>query len=59
MSEQSEEAVRLECTIAAILAVGVLGASGATPPHAVNQYIRVLKMLRQAGGPVSPIEIPR
>ena len=59
MSTEAEEAIRLECHIAAMLTISVIGQAGATPPHAVNQYCRVLQMLRQAGGPVNPVEIRR
>lgn len=57
MLAQSDEEIRLECMVAAILTVAVVGKDGTSPTYAVNQYARTLAALQQAGGPVHTGEL--
>lgn len=45
---------KIECLVAAILAAPLI--NGGAPSHAVNQYSRILRALREAGGPEHPEE---
>ena len=56
MSESTrEEAINLECLVAAILTVAVIDQTGTTPLYAVKQYAATLQRLREMGGPVNPM----
>jgi len=54
MSDEHLEKTRLECTVAAILTIAVIGSDGNTPERAVSQYARVLAQLRTQGGVEHP-----
>ncbi len=49
----------VECIIAAILAQASLDSTGHAPRHAVNRYVEVLQMLREAGGHREPLKLDR
>jgi hypothetical protein len=45
----------LQSLVAAILTVAVIGNQGTTPEDALRQYEEVLRQLRNAGGPITPM----
>jgi len=45
----------LQSLVAAILTVAVIGTQGTTPRDTLLQYEEVLRQLRVAGGPITPI----
>lgn len=55
MSQESRDReTHLECLVAAILTVGVLGKDGTAPKWAALRYAQVIQELRGRGGPVNP-----
>jgi hypothetical protein len=54
-SSRNDPETHLQSLVAAILTVAVLGNQGTSPKYALRQYEEVLRQLRNAGGPITPI----
>ena len=55
MSQEARiQEAHVECLVAAILTVGVIGREGTSPKWARIRYAQTLQEIRQSGGPVNP-----
>ena len=52
---RNDPEIHLQSLVAAVLTVAVIGNQGTTPEDALRQYEEVLRQLRVAGGPITPV----